>query len=258
MFNLLAAMNQVAENRKLGETEALLEKFDFGDRIILRSQNITGETMKYEFSPAPVGVLEDGPVTVYSFRALPKKAGVPYVELTFEITVGNRDPESQAEGPTRMSTSATPMWPSDAPEILELARHIVGTASSNEEKVAAILQWLAPGKNIQYSGSTGSRWGVQKVLEQGFGHCWDFSDCFVTLSRAVGVPSRQVAGWLYGGSGHVWAEYYREGLGWQQVDPTGGGELPCNLYHIPYFTTENGEMPILYVQVPRVEVIGTN
>jgi hypothetical protein len=92
-------------------------------------------------------------------------------------------------------------------------------------------------------------------LDQKFGHCWDFSDCFVTLARAAGVPSRQVAGWLYAASGHVWAEFYREGQGWQQVDPTGGGKLPCGIYHIPYFTTEDGEMPVLYVAMPLIEAL---
>jgi transglutaminase-like putative cysteine protease len=96
---------------------------------------------------------------------------------------------------------------------------------------------------------------VAKVLEQKFGHCWDFSDCFVTLARAAGVPSRQVAGWLYGGTGHVWAEFYREGKGWQQVDPTGGATLPCGIYHLPWFTTESGEMPILYLSMPNLAAV---
>ena len=94
-----------------------------------------------------------------------------------------------------------------------------------------------------------------KVLEQKFGHCWDFSDCFVTLARAAGLPSRQVAGWLYGASGHVWAEFHIEGKGWQQVDPTGGGELRCGIYHIAYFTSEDGGMPIMYVSMPKIEPV---
>ena len=119
----------------------------------------------------------------------------------------------------------------------------------------AILEWLAPGHNLRYSGQTGSRWGTRKFFEQNFGHCWDFFDCFVALARAVGVPSRQVAGWFYGSSGHVWAEFYREGKGWLQVDPTGGGKLMCGIYHIPYFTSEDGKMPVVYVSMPRIETL---
>ena len=69
------------------------------------------------------------------------------------------------------------------------------------------------------------------------------------------MPARQVAGWLYGSSGHVWAEFYREGKGWQQVDPTGGGVLRCGIYHLPYFTSEDGEMPIVYLALPRIETV---
>jgi len=53
------------------------------------------------------------------------------------------------------------------------------------------------------------------------------------------------------------AEFYRQGRGRQQVDPTGGGALRCGIYHIPYFTSEDGEMPILYVSMPKIEAVHT-
>jgi len=136
-----------------------------------------------------------------------------------------------------------------------LARQITAGKSTNDAKAMAILEWLAPGHNLRYSGQTGSRWGTRKFFEQNFGHCWDFFDCFVALARAVGVPSRQVAGWFYGSSGHVWAEFDREVKGWLQVDPTGGGKLMCGIYHIPYFTSEDGKMPVVYVSMPRIETL---
>ena len=151
----------------------------------------------------------------------------------------------------------TAFWPADDTEMIKLALKITEGAQTNDEKVAAILKWLAPGKNIKYSGQTGSRYGTKQVLTQKFGHCWDFSDVFVTLARAAGIPSRQVAGWLYGTSGHVWCEYYREGKGWQQVDPTGGNVLPCGLYHLAYFTSEDGNMPIVYLSMPSIAIVDT-
>lgn len=56
-------------------------------------------------------------------------------------------------------------------------------------------------------------------------------------------------------SGHVWAEVLTEDGKWRQVDPTGGGKLECGIYHIPYFTTETGEMPILYLSMPQIEIL---
>ena len=85
-------------------------------------------------------------------------------------------------------------------------------------------------------------------------HSW-LSRFAVTLARAAGVPTRQVGGWLYGASGHIWAEVLVEGTGWQQVDPTGGGELTCGTSYIPYFVTEDGHMPILYAQMPTIELV---
>lgn len=160
--------------------------------------------------------------------------------------------------PPATLTAATPYWPASDPKVVALARRITEGKSNNDDRAAAILEWLTPGRNSKHSGQTGSRWGAAKVLDQKFGRCWDFSDCFITLARAAGVPCRQVAGWLYGIEGHVWAEYYREGKGWQQVDPTGGGKVRCGLYHIPYFATENGEMPVVYLAMPKIECIPSN
>jgi hypothetical protein len=71
------------------------------------------------------------------------------------------------------------------------------------------------------------------------------------------VPCRQVGGWLFGTSGHIWAEVLFEGAGWKQVDATGGGAIACGIYHIPYFTTETGAMPILYLSMPEITILKT-
>ncbi len=77
---------------------------------------------------------------------------------------------------------------------MTLAKRITSGCKTKEDKVSAILRWLSPGKNIKFGGPmTGSRYGVKKTLAQGFGQCWDFSDCFITLCRGSGVPCRQVA-----------------------------------------------------------------
>jgi len=158
--------------------------------------------------------------------------------------------------PDEKLVGSTPFWPSDDPEIMALAKRITSENRTDETKVRSLLEWLAPGRNIKSGGPVrGSRWGVKRVLQQKYGHCWDFSDCFMTLCRASDIPCRQVGGWLYGSCGHIWAEVLVEGKGWKQVDPTGGGKIGCGIYHIPYFVTEDGEMPILYVAMPKIEII---
>jgi transglutaminase-like putative cysteine protease len=197
-----------------------------------------------------------GEAVTYTFGDTPGFLGVPYVSLAAEITTraDGRTPTSRSR--TGDLLAATEYWPVDDPEITRLARDIAGDAQGSRAKLDAILRWLAPGENIEFGGPVqGSRWGVRKVLEQKYGQCWDFADCFVTLCRASGVPCRQVGGWLYGCSGHIWAEVLVEGGAWQQVDPTGGGVMKCGIYHIPYFTSEDGEMPILYTAMPTIELL---
>jgi transglutaminase-like putative cysteine protease len=257
LLNQFLALESGSNPDAIQQIDALAKKFQFGRTLVLRNPKLDGSAV-HEFQPATTAAEDSGATIAYSFDELPDRQGVPYATVTIDITLDDTGFRESAATPANALTAATPFWPADDPRIVAAARRITAGRSTNDAKVTAILASLSPGRNLKYSGQTGSRWGTMKVFEQKFGHCWDFSDCFVTLARAAGVPSRQVAGWLYGSSGHVWAEYYREGKGWQQVDPTGGGKLQCGIYYIPYFTSEDGEMPILYVSMPKIEAVQSN
>lgn len=246
------ATSPTAETR--AEIRRLSERFTFGQSLALRQPKSAPETSAYHFQPLPSESTPAGSVVKYTFPSLPVREGIPHVFVAVEATADSRAFLAEPNAPESELTAATSFWPVDDPEVRKLAAQIVAGQTTSDEKVAALLRWLSPGRHLKYSGQTGSRYGTRQALDQKFGHCWDFSDCFVTLARAAGVPARQVAGWLYGTSGHVWAEFYRSGEGWQQVDPTGGGDLPCGIYHIPYFTTDTGEMPIVYLRAPKIEL----
>ncbi len=239
----------------LDEVGTLMKRFQFGRILVLREPKLGEHQAVYQFEPKSTNVEERSGVCRYSFADLPLFHGIPYVKATLEISADDTGLYNSTAKPEPNDASATKFWPAEDAKIVALAKEITRNAQTDDAKVEAILSWLAPGTNLRYMGETGSRWGTLTVIGQKYGYCWDFSDCFITLCRAVGVPCRQVAGWLFGTSGHVWAEYYREGKGWQQVDPTGGGVLPCGIYHIPYFTSEDGEMPIVYLSLPKIEVI---
>jgi transglutaminase-like putative cysteine protease len=225
----------------------------------MRSPDLGKSKAVYEFTPAPRVKQSVGTdLVVYLFPNPLRMMDVPYITTTMEITTDETGLVQTTRKAGRTLLSSTEFFPSNDQEIIELASKITKSRRTTEEKVRAVLEWLAPGKNIKFGGPvTGSRWGVKKVLKQKFGQCWDFSDCFITLCRASGVPCRQVGGWLYGTSGHIWAEYLDEGKGWKQVDATGAGKINCGIYHIPYFTSETGEMPILYVSMPTIEIVET-
>jgi hypothetical protein len=256
LFNQFLALQSGGNQDAAQQINDLSKRFTFGRTLVLRNPSL-GDSTTHTFQP-PAKQSKASEATIeYSFGELTNRQGVPFVTATIEITVDDTGFRSAAAAPPKHLTTATPFWPAEDPRVTALSRQITAGKSTNGAKAMAILQWLSPGRNLKYSGQTGSRWGTLKVLEQKFGHCWDFSDCFITLARAAGVPSRQVAGWFYGSTGHVWAEFYREGKGWQQVDPTGGGKLMCGVYHIPYFTSEGGEMPIVNVSMPKIEIVET-
>ncbi len=255
LFNALLQLDQPDRAPAARRSVAALTKgFTFGSGLILRSCGATGKEPSYSFTHQVKSKqkLAGGELTAYSFGKLPSKESVPYVSVrativsrAFSVIPTGRKADKELLAPNRF-------WPAKDPAVVKLANQITAKARSNEEKAQLILDWLMPGRNIKYGGPLGSRRGVKATIKQGQGRCWDFSDCFVTLCRAAGVPCRQVAGWLYGQCGHVWAEFLLEGKGWVQVDPTAG--MACGSDYIPYLTTEDGQMPIVYVSMPKIEI----
>ncbi len=258
MFNLYLERERAGE----GQTAAvdakiaeLAKGFQFGNRLIFRRYGLGAAESQYTLKPeaVPSAIAGDELCAFHFFVGLPRKAGLPMISVEAKVTS-----ETYSITPSERADEAllrpTVRWPANDAKIKQLAGEITQGCTTDDERVQAILEWLLPGKNVRYDGKiVGSRYGTAKVLEQRFGHCWDFSDLIVTLCRAAGVPSRQVGGWLYGQSGHVWAEYLVGGKGWKQVDPTAG--MACGSDYIPYLTTEDGEWPLVYVAPVRIEVI---
>ena len=262
LFNLFLAIDRNPNDAGVrSQIAALSRSFRFGDKVTLRTQReVSKARPAYSFKPpvATVEHLDSGEIAWYSFKNLPEKMGVPRLSIE-AMVVTHENPEMPATlGRDESLIKPTEFWPSDYPGVVSLAVRITRGCRNDREKVAALLKWLRPGVNIRFGGPvTGSRYGVKETLRQKYGQCWDFSDCFVTFCRALKIPCRQVAGWLYGGPGHIWAEVLLDGKTWMQVDPTGGGIVNCGIYHIPYITSEDGRMPILYLSLPKVELIAS-
>ena len=258
LFNLfLQVQNDPGNNFIKSKIDNLSKNFDFGKMINLRYTTDINNKPVYIFEPKPLKsqVSAHGEAITYTFGNMPNSMNVPYSLLNADIYANKDGITATNRQVTQDLLSANKFWPVNDPQIISLSQKITGNHQTDEAKVDAILKWLQPGDNIKFGGPVqGSRWGVKKVLDQKYGQCWDFSDCFITLCRASGIPCRQVGGWLYGCSGHIWAEVLFKDKGWKQVDPTGGGILECGIYHIPYFTSEDGEMPILYLSMPQIEI----
>jgi transglutaminase-like putative cysteine protease len=263
MFNACLAYDQAPKgDRTKAESQIadLSAAFTFGDELRLREVGQGAIPTEWTFDPRPLdaaaddGAAADDLSNRFAFARLPTKAGVPYVQVSGDITCEAfaRSPDAGADDP--LLIASTDFWPVDDQEIASLASQITAGCCTPREKLAAILAWLLPGKNIRYAGDfSGSRWGVSQVLKQGFGHCWDFSDVFITLCRASGVPARQVGGWLVGQSGHVWAEALTDEDGWEAFDPTAG--MGCGSDYVPIITTADGRWPLAYVSAMEINAI---
>lgn len=125
-------------------------------------------------------------------------------------------------------------------EVRSLARDITRNAATDYDKALAIEQWLKT--NLSYSLRMESPGRTEPIhfflFERKQGHCEYFSSAMAIMLRTVGVPTRNVNGFLGGewneyndyiavraGDAHSWVEVYFGGAGWVTFDPTPGGEV---------------------------------
>jgi transglutaminase-like putative cysteine protease len=123
--------------------------------------------------------------------------------------------------------------------VKQRAKEITAGAATNYDKAVAIETWLR--ENLGYTlqmESPGDREPIDFFLfERRTGHCEYFSSAMAIMLRVVGIPSRNVNGFLGGewneyddyiavraGDAHSWVEVYFDGVGWVTFDPTPPGE----------------------------------
>ena len=143
--------------------------------------------------------------------------------------------------PPRATRSTSQLPPRDhARAPATLARQITAGLTNEYDKAIAIKTWLAD--NLTYTlelADPGKQEPVDFFLfDRKKGHCEYFASAFAVLARAVGIPTRQVNGFLGGewneyqgyvavraGDAHSWDEVYFPGAGWVTFDPTPPGDI---------------------------------
>jgi hypothetical protein len=130
----------------------------------------------------------------------------------------NRDSELY-----RTYTQPEPLIESGNPNIAAEAQSITSGCTSAYDKVVGIYDFVI--KHLHYAVQDEER-GALWAFENGVGDCSEYSCLFVALCRAVGIPARIEAGFVFhyvGEStedGHMWSEYFLENYGWVPVDAT--------------------------------------
>lgn len=128
-------------------------------------------------------------------------------------------------------------WEVDHPQIKDRLSEILGPTPTRDvsEKVRLIYKYVVNSLKYDPSRLTDEidRLGAVTALNNpGSAVCMEFTDLFITLSRAVGIPARELDGFAYTANPtlrplsltkdilHAWPEYFDDKRGWIMVDPT--------------------------------------
>lgn len=121
-----------------------------------------------------------------------------------------------------------------------LARKITQFSENPYDKTLALESYLRTnfGYTLKLAGKPGANPLAQFLFVTKAGHCEYFASAMAVMLRTLGIPSREVNGFLPGEyndvggdyivrarDAHSWVEAYFPGSGWLTFDPTPGGNL---------------------------------
>ena len=138
-------------------------------------------------------------------------------------------------------TNDDKFWEVTDPKILEISKNLFNKDISVSENAKLAYNYVT--KNLKYNFDIVKndfipRSGAAKALStEGRWGCMEFTDSFIALTRAMGIPSREINGYAFatdnkatpisinlkgGDLLHSWAEFFDPNFGWIPVDPTWG------------------------------------
>ena len=117
--------------------------------------------------------------------------------------------------------------PADDP-VPVLARAVAAGAATRYDAVTRVLQWVA--RNVAYDLDRGQPQAAAAVLARRSGYCTGIARLSVALLQALGIPAREVPGFLVAPAGagagsrapagfHRWIEVRYDDVGWVFSDP---------------------------------------
>ncbi len=157
--------------------------------------------------------------------------------------------ESYADGPGPDALRAAPsrrapasryylQLPALSPRVFELADSLTAGVDTRYDHVRAVEAWLRGFAYTRELPATAREATLEHFLfERQAGHCEYFSTAMAVLLRAVGIPARNVNGFLGGewngvgdylavtqNQAHSWVEVWFPDHGWIAFDPTPSGD----------------------------------
>lgn len=141
-------------------------------------------------------------------------------------------------------------WETKDSKIVDIAKSLKDTNLTVAQNAFKAYQFVIT--NLKYQEAKTQNKEVKRLgasealLNPNEAICMEFVDLFIAITRAMGIPSREIDGYAYtknsslaplsinlkgGDILHAWAEFYDPNLSWVQIDPTWG-----NTSDLDYFS----------------------
>ena len=125
----------------------------------------------------------------------------------------------------------------------QLAKQLVAGVTDSRDKASRLLHFVS--QHLEQSDVLVEQ-TASEILRTRRGDCTEYSQLFVALARAAGLPAREVSGLVYlgdavqGFGGHSWAEVVVDGR-WLAVDPM-WNLLPVSATHLRMGSGDDGAL----------------
>lgn len=189
------------------------------------------QRVSYEsISPLPLNIRQDTDgnwIARYGLEAGQRLTVTAVADFTLYLIPKNiHSASEQSPGPAYLASQL--YWPIDDPSIRALAQKL--------KTPQAIFDYVVKTLKYNYSrleGTTQRLGALQALQDPSNSICTEFTDLFITLSRAAGIPAREINGYAYTQNNtlrplslvhdvlHAWPQYWdAKTLQWISVDPT--------------------------------------
>lgn len=222
--------------------------FSYNLKYYLENTNITSQTLDVTLPPdnnyqkVVIGKIDPKPMDVIvdtdgnfvaKYKLKPKEK--LEVNVTGDVEVFSKPfrkiTQNLTEDEKNIYTQPQSYWEVDNTQIREKAQEL--------KTPEAIYDYVA--KTLKYnserltSGKLERKGAVAALADPNNSLCMEFTDLFIALARAAGIPARELEGYAYtqndrlrplslniyeGDVLHAWPEYWDEKKGWVQIDPT--------------------------------------
>lgn len=191
--------------------------------------------------PEPINVTKDDDGNYLAWYRLPRRFKQEIIvsgSTKLYIKSKIKQPQPLSSDQIYEWTKSDHFWEKDNPSIKAALAEIYkdGIPKNSHEKAYLIHQYVV--KTLKYDTARVNnpeidRLGAVTVLNNpDSAICMEFTDLFIALTRAAGIPAREMDGFAYTQNKklrplslsrdllHAWPEYFDDQKGWIMVDPT--------------------------------------